>query len=104
MLGAFEKAIKKFEAEYVPTIQEVIPQFFILQTILQGEEDDIELVRKLKSLLLKELHAKYRPNISMRHKMGLLLWPKFKSLSLLSAAEREEVSKFLFKFSLYNAL
>ncbi|XP_034245525.1 uncharacterized protein LOC117647737 [Thrips palmi] len=93
ILSSFEKAIKEFEGEYVPTIQHVVPQFFLLKEILQPKVNDIELVKKFKALLLKQLEAKYKTNITMRHKIGMLLWPQFKTLSKLSEEEKKEVSR-----------
>lgn len=91
VLTAFEKAIKEFEAEYSPTIQYVVPQYFLLKEVLHAKEGDLALVGKFKTLLMRQMEAKYYPNITMRQKIGFMLWPQFRSLSKLSETEKKEV-------------
>lgn len=96
MLEPFERAIKKFEASKVPTIQHVIPRYKKLKKHLQPKEDDSDVMAQFRTVLLRELEEKIPKNITMRHKMGLFFWPKFASLPNTPNDERAEVCTILY--------
>lgn len=67
-------------------------RFYKLRRHLQPSQGDAEVIGAFRAVLLRELQRKIAPNINMRHKIGLMLWPKFASLESLPAEERAEVS------------
>ncbi|KAK3919978.1 E3 SUMO-protein ligase ZBED1, partial [Frankliniella fusca] len=92
ILTPFNKAIKLFEMEKQPTIQHVVPQYFVLKSHVEDPQllDSLPIA-KFRSLLLSQLQDKYLPNISERHKIGSFLWPRCSALAFYSAEEREMV-------------
>ena len=96
VLNPFETAIKKFEAEKVPTIQHVYPQYLNLKKATAPKEGDCEVISRLKARLRWQLEEKLHKNITLRHKMGAFFWPKFASLNILSDEDKAEVSCALF--------
>lgn len=91
ILEPFEEAIKKFEGSKEPTIQNVVPQYHKLKSVVRPKAGDTLLTAKFRSLLQRELEDKFFNNISQRHKLGVFLWPKFASLPFMGEEERSEV-------------
>ncbi|KAK3919727.1 E3 SUMO-protein ligase ZBED1 [Frankliniella fusca] len=91
VLEAFETAIKKFEAEYTPTIHQVVPQYYCLLGAVQVKEGDTDLTKILKGKLEVQLNLKYKNKISMRQKVAYLLWPRYKHMRAFSDDEKTEV-------------
>ncbi|KAK3916616.1 Transposable element Hobo transposase, partial [Frankliniella fusca] len=91
VLEAFETAIKKFEAEYTPTIHQVVPQYYCLLGAVQVKEGDTDLTKILKGKLEVQLNLKYKNKISMRQKVAYLLWPRYKHMPAFSDDEKTEV-------------
>jgi hypothetical protein len=91
VLVNFETAILKFEASKEPTIQHVVPQYLQLKSVDAPKATDSEVMSKFRKSLDRQLELKFKPNITMRHKMALFLWPKFSSLAVLPVEEHPEV-------------
>ncbi|KAK3915978.1 Transposable element Hobo transposase [Frankliniella fusca] len=91
LLAQFEKAVKVFEAEKIPTIQHVLPQHKILQAATAPHPGDSVEISRMRRLMSRQIKEKFGANITVRHKLGAFFTPQFKSLqTLLTEAEIAE--------------
>ncbi|KAK3931948.1 Transposable element Hobo transposase [Frankliniella fusca] len=92
VLTPFNVAIKLFEKEKDPTIQHVLPEYFILKNhVAPPLGPSPPAIVKLREILTEQLTLKYLPNIKDRHKVGAFLWPMCAELPFLPGEEREKV-------------
>jgi hypothetical protein len=88
-LTHFKDATDELEASNVPTLYLTILWKLTLLTLLKTKPDDAEFVRNLKKKAKPLLMDKW--TITITHKLNTFLHPKYKGLTFLNGAEKEEV-------------
>lgn len=69
----------------------LLPRYTQLKRHLQLHQADTEDMARYKAVLDRELDKKFKPNTTLRHKMGLMFLPKFASLPNMPEEDQAEV-------------
>lgn len=85
----FKDASDELEGEKYPTIQQVILWFFKLKKHCEPHYGDPEYMVFIRARALKYLQEKL--SLTITHKLGTFLNPRFKSLKMFTADERNAV-------------
>lgn len=79
----FVNLVETLEKACSPTIQLVVPTYYLLANALSEESTDSESLEKFKKQLLKSLDAKYWPSINALHWIATHLDPFFRDFDFL---------------------
>ena len=85
----FKSASEELEGDKYPTIQLVVLWFFKLKKHCEPQYDDPEYMVFIRARAAQLLQEKL--SLSVTHKLGTFLCPRFKSLKMFSAEERNAI-------------
>ena len=99
LLKPFESIFDKLEKSKSPSIQNLIPSYYLVQEHLNIKEDDPKFIADFKTEISTQLTAKLLPTFTEMHYIGTFLDPSFKNYSFIkndiSRLETIEKSKAL---------
>lgn len=94
LLNHFENISKKLEGSKCPTIQIVYTYIQFLKKCCLFEENDIQIIKDLKTSLSNNLNDTVIPNLPMYHKIATYLFPPTNKLHQFSNTEKQEIKDF----------
>ena len=90
LLGAVAELMEPFSSNFeslqfsnVPTIQNVVPSYYMMKNYVQPNKRDLFIIAELKLELLNSLEEKYAPSITELHWVASYLDPSFKNFSFI---------------------
>lgn len=93
LMGPFTSIFDSLEFSNVPTLQNVVPSYFMMKNYVQPNKDDLLIIAEFKIELLNSLEEKYAPSITELHWVASYLDPSFKNFSFIDDLEYLEKKK-----------